>query len=564
MNTNPIKGDGFVNFSDMSKQHLYERSFEVLDSVVVALNARVAFETEAQSSVLAVYPWIVEHATQQVVWKPENGDMEREGLHAGISDSLFMPPGQYTAFFTTYGPTFSSSRQGSFLGLKPHWTNSPGDWSFSLRATDADKIKVSASSSMKNRSENESLTSGEVWGFRPESSRNSETYMFQVTSPSVLNMDVMASVCANQCDKVELFREPDTVPIWRLEEANSSPAGGGVVNRVHSSSLELLPGVYRMVFGVSNRQNHGNWSANPPWFPHNWGIKLGTPTPESVRTFNPWDAGTPIASLLEAGDNEDFSITMTVNASLPIVVYSMGELRSDDSKYDYGSIYKEGRSTPIWEMSYSNSRLAGGDELNREAMAILTLEPGTYYVKYVSDGTHSFDDWNKSRPNNSERWGVAVFPVDAQTFDASTVEVKPTRPDWMSESETETLDALGDVIVRHDKLAGDVTVDDLIKLESETSIVIVALGEISSSSSYDWGWIERLPTQEKVWEMTFQNTVQAGEDPINRRFYGTITLEPGEYAVHFETDLSHHFGDFGDKVPTNGSDWGITLYKKAQ
>src|SRR5690606_20904115 len=65
------------------------------------------------------------------------------------------------------------------------------------------------------------------------------------------------------------------------------------------------------------------------------------------------------------------------------------------------------------------------------------------------------------------------------------------------------------------------------RLTTPTALHVYAVGEISLSGRYDYGWIERTDTGEIVWEMTWQNTRPAGGDDRNRLFDGIIDLVPG-------------------------------------
>jgi hypothetical protein len=36
------------------------------------------------------------------------------------------------------------------------------------------------------------------------------------------------------------------------------------------------------------------------------------------------------------------------------------------------------------------------------------LDAGTYQVVYISDGSHSFDDWNDDPPYQPDKWGITI------------------------------------------------------------------------------------------------------------------------------------------------------------
>jgi hypothetical protein len=39
----------------------------------------------------------------------------------------------------------------------------------------------------------------------------------------------------------------------------------------------------------------------------------------------------------------------------------------------------------------------------------LTLEPGTYELHYRTDGSHSFNDWNDTPPDDRIHWGITIY-----------------------------------------------------------------------------------------------------------------------------------------------------------
>ena len=102
------------------------------------------------------------------------------------------------------------------------------------------------------------------------------------------------------------------------------------------------------------------------------------------------------------------------------------------------------------------------------------------------------------------------------------------------------------------------------ELDREAKLHIQAVGEITFSSQYDYGWIERVDDGDIVWEMLLDNTQPAGGAERNRRFDGVVTLSPGRYVARFITDASHHYGFFGDEAPDDPEAWGITVHYVAE
>ncbi len=88
-------------------------------------------------------------------------------------------------------------------------------------------------------------------------------------------------------------------------------------------------------------------------------------------------------------------------------VYAIGE-GDDGEMYDYGYIVDDASGRRVWEMSWHDTRHAGGASKNRVADAELTLGPGTYEAVFVTDGSHSFEEWNAARPSDPLHWGITI------------------------------------------------------------------------------------------------------------------------------------------------------------
>ena len=99
-------------------------------------------------------------------------------------------------------------------------------------------------------------------------------------------------------------------------------------------------------------------------------------------------------------------------------------------------------------------------------------------------------------------------------------------------------------------------------LDKATTVRIYALGESSDHHLADYGWIENAETGKTVWEMTYGMTERAGGARKNRKVVTSISLEKGEYELHYESDGSHSFNNWNDTPPDDRTHWGITLYKE--
>lgn len=114
-----------------------------------------------------------------------------------------------------------------------------------------------------------------------------------------------------------------------------------------------------------------------------------------------------LAALVQVGDNQDLSQSLTLTEPTQVLVVCVGEGLT--TLEDYGWI--ENRDGAIvWEMALAQTKHAGGAEKNLIQVDLLTLPPGAYTLRYKSDYVHAYNTWN-ALPPRPERWGLQVLRV---------------------------------------------------------------------------------------------------------------------------------------------------------
>jgi hypothetical protein len=106
-------------------------------------------------------------------------------------------------------------------------------------------------------------------------------------------------------------------------------------------------------------------------------------------------------------DDEDASTALRLTVETRVRVLAIGEGRGGDM-FDYGWI-EDADGRTVWKMKYDETEPAGGSEKNRVFDGVITLPAGNYVLRYRSDGSHSYDDWNADPPDDPESWGISVF-----------------------------------------------------------------------------------------------------------------------------------------------------------
>lgn len=76
---------------------------------------------------------------------------------------------------------------------------------------------------------------------------------------------------------------------------------------------------------------------------------------------------------------------------------------------DYGWI-ENSKGDTLWEMLAEISRYAGGAYKNQKTDTVLELRKGTYVAKYITDESHSYDQWNDLNPK-TPFYGIVIYKV---------------------------------------------------------------------------------------------------------------------------------------------------------
>ena len=383
--------------------------------------------------------------------------------------------------------------------------------------------------------------------------------------------------------------------VWEMSMDNTS---GREENRTCEDDIKLKQGsyeVYYAAYGFSSSSSFGNFTSINidrregksrtkldkifNWFSddystmydefmdrakNDYGILLSLPTGDesAVRTFNaPKKSANVVFAATGIGDGAFVRKKLTVNKDVTVSVYALGEGRGRDEVFDYGWITNTDTRERVWEMSFSNTDYAGGASKNVMFKGDVKLAKGTYELSYVTDDSHSREDWNSKPPYDPFNYGVSIIAKNES--DKSAIAV--------AEYNFEK----NNVIVQLVRARNNDFLQSGFTLKEETRLHIYAIGEASNSMRVqvfgksfdekekdqfaDYGWITNAKTRARVWEMTPQNTTHAGGAKKNRLADEFITLPAGSYMVYYQTDDSHAYNDWNDDKPFDAESYGITV-----
>lgn len=255
-----------------------------------------------------------------------------------------------------------------------------------------------------------------------------------------------------------------------------------------------------------------------------------------------------IVQLIENGNEAYQTEGFSLSREMDVKIYAIGEgYPNKREMFDYAWIVDANSRKRVWEMDPRNTDHAGGGEKNRRVEDIVTLPAGDYLVSYVTDDSHSFDEWNTMPPTDPRYWGITIWGAgvgEGETY------VKPYRAEPSRSP-----------IVELTRVPDDANESQRFQLTKPTRLRIYALGESSSQRTLaDYGWIMDARTREKVWEMKYRDTEHAGGGQKNRMCDTVIELPAGSYIAYYVTDDSHAFGDWNVGPPFDPESWGLTIW----
>lgn len=348
--------------------------------------------------------WIVNADTRKKVWSMDKWNTERAGgadKNRYFRDIVTLPPGNYIAYYATD----DSHDPGEFNSPPP---SDPKNYGMSIAVADpADVRYTSVFDEDLNETEIISLTRIRDGAF--------ERAGFSLKKDAKIHVIALGERDYGRDHLVDygwIIDVENLDKVWEMTADNTGHAGGAAKNCRFDGIIELPAGNYMVYYRSDDSHSYGDWNASPPYDKRAWGISLYGVGGDFDRTnfvlvdeFQP--SGNILVDLTGLGDHEDVSRTFTLDQTTSIRIIALGEGMKNEM-YDYGWIENDDNGEIVWEMTYRKTRHAGGADKNRMVVANLTLDRGNYRATFVTDGSHSLEDFNASPPDNPERWGMIV------------------------------------------------------------------------------------------------------------------------------------------------------------
>jgi len=355
------------------------------------------------------FGWIIDQETRRKIWEMSY----RDSYHAGgaeknrmVNKVIALPAGDYIAYFIT-----DDSHSYHKWNDKPPYD--PMFWGLTVRVRDASiKKYVTKYDIFAKEKEN---TIVQLTRLRDDEDREEG---FTLNRPMMIRIYAIGEGTRGEMvDYGWIINKKTREKIWKMDYLNTVHAGGAHKNRLFDEVLYFDKGSYIVYFVTDDSHSFWDWNSPQPHDPEHFGITISI-ADENIKAkdisksdFDAIESHLVLAKLIRMGDREEAQKRFVLNKDTDIRVYALGE-GDDEGMYDYGWIENENTGQVIWEMTYRMTDHAGGSEKNRVYDGILMLKEGKYRIHYVSDGSHSFGNWNDDPPREQSNWGITIYRLD--------------------------------------------------------------------------------------------------------------------------------------------------------
>ena len=202
--------------------------------------------------------------------------------------------------------------------------------------------------------------------------------------------------------------------VWEMDYDKTEHAGGAKKNRISDEIIELDAGNYIAFYKTDDSHNYGDWNKTPPYLEEKWGISIYTINKKDkayIKAFatRKYVNKSIIAEIVKVGDNKELDKDFTLKRDSYVKIIAIGESRGN-KLVDYAWITNNSGKI-VWEMTFSETKHAGGALKNRIFNDTIKLKAGKYTLHYKTDSFHSYEGWNSIPPSRPEMYGVTLLEI---------------------------------------------------------------------------------------------------------------------------------------------------------
>lgn len=494
------------------------------------------------------YSWILDSRTREVVWQLDEASYtSKDKKLLTFYDAPTLPAGVYEFHFSTVAMKreFHTSEFDLLTLIRDRNHISASDFKrMSAFMTFENGIELSKKHAADYQfgEENEIVYTKNV-----TANYFTQQVAFTVLEPCSVTIYSVGEFSPSEVFDYAWLRDvnKNSMP-WKMTYKKSFHAGGALKNRYEFKTLWLEKGAYILSYATDDSHSGDNWNDAIPFDPLKYGISLfvaGEDVEKIDQTeVDELNVSEDVVKLTRLRNNAFKCEGIRTEKNTELRVYAIGEANREREMLDYSWIEELKSGNVVWEMTYTNTRPAGGNARNRIFDDVIHLPKGDYVAYTATNSEHAYNNWMEERPYDDKSWGLTIYKQTGAAVESFDVDETRTYLTRLTEFPSSHKD------------------DDTFTLNKQTTVTIYAIGEGSRGELLDFGLIRKSDEKRIRWRMKYENTRHAGGASRNRMFKGELTLERGTYIVQFKSNRSHAFGDWADEPPKDQSAYGITVY----
>ncbi|GAB3942189.1 hypothetical protein GCM10028805_06420 [Spirosoma harenae] len=119
----------------------------------------------------------------------------------------------------------------------------------------------------------------------------------------------------------------------------------------------------------------------------------------------------PVAAIRQPGTNVNQTVAFRLTQPSDLLLVVGGEWTAD-TKLDYGWLEDE-QGKRIWTTTDKQSAVDGPVEQVRNQIAVIHLKAGNYRLRYRSNDTYAYGQWEVAPPYHPQLWGIQCIALSA-------------------------------------------------------------------------------------------------------------------------------------------------------
>lgn len=350
--------------------------------------------------------WIIDAQTRARIWEMTEQNTDWAGgadKNRRFRNRIRLKAGNYVAYYVTD----DSHTYGDWNAAPPH---DPDGWGLQVFTADTSGIAPFA-----DRRDGRIIVN--LTGVGDNELRSGAFRVSQPVSLHIYAIGEYDRFGGHMADYGWIVRAGKSTKVWSMTGANTQPAGGAEKNRLFDGTVSLGPGDYVAYYSSDGSHSYGGgWNVAPPYDQKAYGLTMSAPEESAASSaivlIDQGEIRQPdmLAEITAVGSDEDLTRRFSLSSPTRVRVHAVGE-GTRGGMADYGWIENERTGDVVWEMTYRKTTHGGGAEKNRVVDQTILLDKGEYVLHYTTDGSHAFNDWNASPPDNPMDWGIAVTRV---------------------------------------------------------------------------------------------------------------------------------------------------------